>query len=711
MPIKSINTICPFCGVGCGMGLRVSNQQVIGVEPLSQHPISHGQLCSKGWSTAFGIDPRDRITTPLIKDDGRFRVASWDEALSLIASKFKQFIAESGNDAVGVTSSARATNEDNYATQKFARAVLKTNNVDHCARICHSPSVAGLKKTLGSGAMSNSADDIEKADVIVVAGADSTENHAILGGRIMRAKFNGTKLIVIDPRETRLAQLADLHLQLKLGTNVALFNGLVNIIFKNGWENTAFLDERCEGLDALREYVKDYPITKVSEITGVTGIQLIEAARIYSHARAAFLAYGMGITQYVSGTRNVIAVSNLVLVCGQIGRPGCGINPLRGQNNVQGACDMGCLPNVYPDYQDVLNKDVQHKFSKAWKTEVPTTPGLTSLGMSRMARQGHFRGLIIFGEDPVVTDPDQNMVASGFKAMDLLVVVELTLTETAKYADLILPAASFAEKNGTFTNCERRVQCIHKAVAPPGQALADWQILSKLAEHMGCGSLMNWPDAEAVFMEMAALTNSFSGMSYAVIEQQHGLQWPCNREHPAGTPYLHKNRFPIGKAKLMPVQHTDPVEMPDEEYPFYLTTNRLHFHYGCGSMTRKSPLLERETPDGILFINPHDAHKLKLIDHSPVAAWSRRGYIETRAVLSEHMPRGVVTMPYHFKEAPSNQLTNDAFDPITKMPELKACAVAIKALPTGQQPRTINEIKQASAIKGNADVEVHHASL
>lgn len=711
MPIKTVNTICPFCGVGCGMGLRVRDQQVIGVEPLIDHPVSQGRLCSKGWNTAFGIDPRDRITTPLIKEHGSFKKASWDEALSLIASRFKQFIAESGNNAVGVTSSARASNEDNYAAQKFARAVLKTNNIDHCARICHSPSVAGLKQTLGSGAMSNSNDDVDKADVIVVAGADPTENHAVLGGRIVQAKLNGAKLLVIDPRETRLAQLADLHLQLRLGTNVALFNGLVNIIFEKGWENRAFLDARCEGLDALREHVKEYSLTRVSSITGVPESQLVAAARLYSHAKAAFLAYGMGITQYVSGTRNVIAVSNLVLVCGHIGRPGSGINPLRGQNNVQGARDMGCLPNVYPDYQDVLDKDVQSKFGKAWKTEVPTTPGLTSLGMSRMARQGYFRGLIIFGEDPVVTDPDQNVVAAGLQAMDLVAVVELTLTETAKYADVVLPAASFAEKDGTFTNCERRVQRLRQAVAPPGQALADWRILSRLAEYMGCGSLMNWQDAEAVFTEMAALTNSFSGMSYAALEKEHGLQWPCNAEHPAGTPYLHEGRFPIGKAKLITVQHTDPVEMPDDEYPFYLTTNRLHFHYGCGSMTRKSPLLERETPDGILFINPDDAHALNLTDHSPVAVWSRRGYIETRAILNEHMPRGTVTIPYHFREAPSNQLTNDAFDPITKMPELKACAVAIKALPAGLQPRTIDEIKVEMAKTGQTTAETRHASL
>ncbi len=707
---RVFNSICPFCGVGCGIGLRVTDNHVVGVEPIAHHPVSNGQLCTKGWNTEFGIDSGNRLTQPLIRERHGFRPASWDEALDLIVDQFKVFLEDNGPESVGIISSARASNEDNYAAQKFARAVLKTNNVDHCARICHSPSVAGLKQTLGSGAMTNRIEDIELADVIMVFGCDPTENHTIMGGRIIRAKLNGKKLIVVDPRKTRLAKLADIHLQLKVGTNIALLNGLIHIIFQQGWENKTFLQQHCTNVDSLKKHVADYSAEKVSQITGVSVELLSEAAKIYAQAQAAWLAYGMGITQFVSGTNNVMAVSNLVLVCGQIGRPGTGINPLRGQNNVQGACDMGALPNVYPGYQAVAETSVREKFAKAWHTRVAEKPGLTSMGMTKAALAEQFRGMIIIGEDPVVTDPDQNHVASALQAMDLLVVVELTLSETAKLADVVLPAASFAEKEGTFTNCERRVQRVHKAVDPPGEALADWQILNRLAKKFGSACL-DWPDTETLFNEMASLTPSYSGMTYALLEKHQGLQWPCNESAPLGTPILHQQGFeamPDRKACLIPVNQAETAEIPDQEYPFYLTTNRLHFHYGCGSMTRKSPLLERETPDGILFMNPEDGEKLALRNHAPVSVSSRRGYIETRVLLTSDMPPGLVTMPYHFKEAPSNQLTNDAQDPVTKMPELKACAVRIEKLPEGIQPRSLEDIKSQSDKQA---AEVGYASV
>ena len=453
-----VNSICPFCGVGCGIRLECNNNRVNSVHPQREHPISQGQLCSKGWNTAFGVNPHDRINYPLIKKNGHFVIVTWDQALEYIADKFSGYIEKYGAHTVGVISSARATNEDNYVAQKFARAVLKTNNIDHCARICHSPSVAGLKQTLGSGAMTNSIDDVDKANVILVIGADPTENHAIIGGRIMRAKLRGAKLIVIDPRVTRLAQVADLHLQLKIGTNIALLNGLVNIILQRNWQNQQFLEKRCEGLPALQSQVADYPLDKVAKITGVNGEKLVEAAKLYSHANSAFLAYGMGITQFISGTNNVIAVSNLALVCGQIGRQGTGINPLRGQNNVQGACDMGCLPNVYPDYQSAAEQNVREKFAQAWRTPVAQSSGLTSLGMSNQARKGNFHGQIIFGEDPVVTDPDQNKVAEGIKALDTLVVVELSMTETAKlaHAHYICQVSQYLPIRLSF---KRRIDC------------------------------------------------------------------------------------------------------------------------------------------------------------------------------------------------------------------------------------------------------------
>ncbi|KDM91530.1 formate dehydrogenase subunit alpha [Photobacterium galatheae] len=694
MASSIVKTVCPFCGVGCGINLKVDAQgNLTGVEPQRSHPVSRGKLCEKGWSTAYAIRPDNRITEPLKRIHDRFYPVSWDEALDTISETLQDILAESGPESVGVISSARATNEDNYAAQKFARAVLKTNNIDHCARICHSPTVAGLKQTLGSGAMTNSTQDIFETELIVVIGADPTENHSVFGGQIFEAKQRGAKLVVIDPRVTRLAKVADIHVQLKPGSNIALINAMLHVILKQNLHNQSFISQRCDGFDALARNVATITPESVESCTGVSADVIRQTAMLYGQAQRAMILYGMGITQFVSGTQNVIALSNLALVCGQIGRPGTGINPLRGQNNVQGACDMGCLPNVYPGYQAVDDPSVQQKFARAWGTQVATTPGLTSLGMTKATLAGDFRALIIFGEDPVVTDPDQNHVRAAMKAMDLLVVAELTMTETAKLADYILPAASFAEKEGTFTNCERRVQHGSQALQPPGSAIGDWQWLKALAAKLGSDAL-NWSDSEAVFDEMAALTPSYQSMSYPGIMRAHGLQWPCHPGAPEGTAILHQSTFPIGKARLIPVHQIEIDEAADEQYPLLLTTNRLHFHYGCGSMTRKSPLLEREIPAGILFINPEDARALKIQRYSPVGIRSRRGYVETRAMITEDVPPGLVAMPYHFKEAPSNQLTNTAQDPVTKMPELKACAVSVSPLPPGQEPRDIDQIRE-----------------
>ncbi|MBF7729269.1 formate dehydrogenase subunit alpha [Pseudomonas sp. N040] len=697
--MQVIPSICTFCGVGCGIGLRVEHGRVVGVEPQPGHPVSQGQLCAKGWSTSFAIDPANRLREPLIKEHGQFRPATWDEALERIASEFRAAQETAGADGVGVISCARATNEDNYAAQKFARAVLGTNNVDHCARICHSPSVAGLARTLGSGAMTNSIADIDLAELILVIGADVTENHAMIGARMLRAQARGAKLVVIDPRKTRLARLADIHLQLRLGSNVALLNGLLQIIFANGWENAAFLAERCEDITPLRRHLAGITPEQTSAATGIPVADLLRVAELFSHSPAAFTAWGMGITQFQSGTNNVIAVSNLALACGQVGRPGTGINPLRGQNNVQGACDMGCLPNVYPGYQQADAPAVQAKFAQAWGAPMPARPGLTSLGMTRAALDGNLRALMIIGEDPVVTDPDQRQVARSLQALDFLVVFELTLTETAKMADVVLPAASFVEKDGTFTNCERRVQRIRKAVGAPGTARCDWQILGDLAARMGYAG-MDWDSAEAVFDEMAAVAPIFSAMSYAELDARHGLHWPCDAEHPQGSPLLHAQSFPLGRARLIPVSQVEPAECPDAEYPWLFTTHRFHFHYNCGSMTRKSPLLERETPAGLVLMNPLDAAEHGYADLQAVRVSSRRGAVEARLQLTDDLPRGMLAMPYHFREAPCNRLTNDAMDPVSKMPELKACAVAIEPLPAGAAPH--NRIDAS---------EVAHASL
>jgi formate dehydrogenase (coenzyme F420) alpha subunit len=674
--MQAIETTCPFCAVGCGMVLAVENDEVRDVRPLRDHPVSRGQLCIKGWNAHRSLHHSARLTTPLVRRGGRLEKVSWEIALAAAVDALRRVQAEGGADAVGIISSARATNEDNFAAMKFARAVLGTNNIDHCARVCHAPSVAGLGRTLGSGAMTNSIADIDQADCLLVVGSDTTENHAIIGARMLTAQARGARLIVIDPRCIRLTAHADLHLQLRLGTDIPLINGMIHAIFAHGWENSTYLAERCEHADALRAAVADFTPERVAAVTGVPAGDLVRAAEWYATTPRAFLAYGLGVTQHVCGTENVIALSNLALVTGHVGYDGAGINPLRGQNNVQGACDMGALPDVYSGYQPVADERVRAKFSAAWGRTLPDHPGLTSLAMQRGARDGTLRCMLILGEDPVVTDPAQHDVERALQSLDTLIVVDLFLTDTARCADIVLPAASFAEKDGTFTSTERRVQRVRRAVTPAGQARADWEILEGLATRLGRS--LGFTSAEAIFTEVARLTPIYAGMTYARLESQFGLQWPCPHPGHPGTPVLHRGQCTRGRARLIPVVDTPPAELPDADYPLQLTTFRLHFQYGCGSMTRRAPLLERENPRGMLWINPSDAAAHAITPGVAVRVRSRRGALTTTAVISTQVPPGVVAMPYHFRETPSNLLTNNALDPISKMPELKVCAVAVE---------------------------------
>ncbi len=673
----STPTTCPFCGVGCGMVLGVDDGGVVDVRPSAAHPVSRGQLCAKGWNAAEFIASPERLTRPLLRHGSRLEPVSFDDALDAAAALIRNAREEAGDQAVGVIASARATNEDVFAAMKFARAVLGTNNVDHCARVCHAPSVEGLRRTLGSGAMTNSIADLERADCILVVGSDTTENHAIIGARLLEAKARGARLIVVDPRRTRLAQLADLHLQLRLGTDIPLVNAMIHAIFARGWQDAAYLAARCENVEALRSSLRNFTPDAMAEVTGVPAAAIVEAASWYARTPRAALVYGIGVTQHVCGTENVIALSNLALVTGHVGVEGAGINPLRGQNNVQGACDMGALPDVYSGYQRVAEPAARARFEAAWGTSLPTTPGLTTLGMEHAALDGALRCLIVLGEDPVVTDPDQRGVRRALEKLDSLIVVELFPTDTSRLADIVFPAACFAEKDGTFTSTERRVQRVRRAVPPPGDARPDWAILEAIAGRLG--RPMGFGSAEQIFDEIASLTPAYAGMSYARLERPGGLQWPCPDPTHPGTPVLHRDGFPRGRARLVRVRNTLPAELPDETYPLQLTTTRLHFQYGSGSMTRRAPLLERENPQGILWINPFDAAARGIVAGSPVRVRSRRGEVSTRAVVSDTVPRGTVAMPYHFREAPSNRLTNDqALDPLSRMPELKVCAVAVE---------------------------------
>jgi len=554
-------TTCPFCGVGCGLVLGVADGRVTDVRPLGGHPVSRGQLCAKGWNAEKFLADPERLTRPLIRRDARLEPVSWDAALGAAAEALAAARREGGADAVGVIASARATNEDNFAAMKFTRAVLGTNNIDHCARVCHAPSVEGLRRTLGSGAMTNSIADLARADCLLVVGSDTTENHAIIGARLLEAKARGARLIVVDPRRIRLAAFANLHLQIRLGTDIPLVNGMIQTIFAHGWEDRAYLAARCENVEALRASVASFTPDHVAAVTGVSAADIIKAARWYATTRRAALVYGLGVTQHVCGTENVIALSNLALVTGHVGLEGAGINPLRGQNNVQGACDMGALPDVYSGYQQVADAAARARFEAAWGTRLPAAPGLTTLGMERAAQEGAMRCLLILGEDPVVTDPGQHGIRRALEKLDSLIVVELFPTETARLADVVLPAASFAEKDGTFTSTERRVQRVRLAVPPPGEARADWEILEALAVRLG--RPMGFTSAEGIFAEMTPLTPTYAGLTYGRLEQRGGLQWPCpGIDHP-GTPILHRERCARGKARLIPVRATSPAELPD----------------------------------------------------------------------------------------------------------------------------------------------------
>jgi len=674
--MPSVRTTCPFCAVGCGLLLTTDGPRVTDVHPDPRHPVSRGQLCAKGWNAHRCLADPARLTMPLLRRRDRLEPVSWEVALDAAAHAIRDAQAALGPDGVGLISSARATNEDNYAAMKFARTVLGTNNVDHCARICHAPSVAGLGRTLGSGAMTNSIADIDVADCILVVGSDTTENHPIVGGRILAAQARGATLIVVDPRRTRLAQHADLFLQLRLGTDIPLVNAMLQTIFAHGWEDRAYLAARCEHEAALRDAVATPSLADAARITGVRADDIVRAAQRYATTPRACLVYCLGVTQHVCGTENVIALSNLALATGHVGVDGGGINPLRGQNNVQGACDMGALPDVYPGYQPVADPAVRAKFHAAWGgPPLPERPGRTSLAMQHAAHAGALRCMMILGEDPVVTDPAQNEVQRALEALDALIVVDLFLTETAKLAAIVLPAAAFAEKDGTFTSTERRVQRVRRAVPPPGEARPDWAILDALATRLG--RPLGFRSAEHAFDEMARLTPIYAGMSYPRLEAD-GLQWPCpDATHP-GTPVLHRGACTRGKGRLIPVRDTMPAELPDGDYPLQLTTFRLHHQYGCGSMTRRAPLLERENPRGLLWINPADAAARHIEPGARVRVRSRRGEVTTHAVVSTDVPRGTVAMPYHFAEAPSNLVTNNALDPISRMPELKVCAVSVE---------------------------------
>ena len=673
---QKIPTTCPHCGTGCQMNLLVKNNRLVGVEPLDG-PANKNLLCVKGKFASYKfVGSGDRLTEPLIKRNGIFEPASWEEALTLVSSKFNEIKAENGADALAGFSCSRATNEDNYVFQKMVRAAFGTNNVDNCARVCHSASVHGLAQTLGSGAMTNPIADItEDVDMILLVGSNPEEAHPVIGAQIRQAIQRGTQVVVVDPRKINLVKDSALHLQVQAGTNVAFANGMMHVILKEGLADRHFIEERTEGFLDLEKMVADYTPEKVAEICHIHPEDLIQAARMYAKAEKAPIIYCLGVTEHSTGTEGVMSMSNLAMLVGKVGKPGCGVNPLRGQNNVQGACDMGCMPYDFPGYQKVNNPEVIDKFEKAWHVPLNRNTGLTSTKVLPAATAGNVKGLYIFGEDPIVTDPDTGHVRQALESLDFLVVQELFMTETAAYADVVLPGISYAEKDGTFTNTERRVQRVRKAVEPRGQAREDYEIFCEVMTRMGYPCA--YESAKEIMKEISAVTPSFGGINYERLEKE-SLQWPCRSLTDPGTPIMHVGSFARGKGLFKAIPYKQAQELPDEEYPYLMSTGRMLYHYNTRAMTGRTEGINQIANHSYIEINAVDAQALGIQEGDKVEVHSRRGKIETYAAVGNRVFPQEVFMTFHFPDGNVNEITNAVFDDIATIPEYKVCAVAIK---------------------------------
>jgi len=541
--------------------------------------------------------------------------------------------------------------------------------------------VAGLVAAFGSGAMTNSVPEFsEHTQCFLIVGSNTSEAHPLVAGHVMEAQARGAKLVVVDPREIQMGRLADVYLRFRPGTDVAFLNGMMNVIIGEGLADEAFVEERTEGLEELREVVKEYTPERVEQITGIPADDLREAARTYATHKPAAILYAMGITQHTTGTDNVKSCANLAMLTGNVGVAGGGVNPLRGQNNVQGACDLGGLPNVYPGYQAVTLPAVKEKFEQAWGVGgLDDQVGLTVTEMMDGACAGDVRALYVMAENPMLSDPDVNHVRHCLEQLDFLVVQDIFLTETAELAHVVLPGASFAEKDGTFTGTDRRVQRVRKAIEPLGESRPDWLVVCQLAQRMGAHGF-DFDSPEEVMEEIAVLTPIYGGVSYERLEKEGSLQWPVPTADHLGTPYLHKDKFSRGLGHFHAIEFKEAVELPDDEYPFILTTGRLMFHFHTGSMTRRSEKLAQEVPEAYVELHPDDAASIGLNGSKRVRVASRRGEIELMVRVTERIRPGVVFIPFHFAEAAANVLTNAALDPIAKIPEYKVCAVRIEPL-------------------------------
>lgn len=689
---STVNSLCPYCGVGCQVTYHVDGNHIVQADGR-QGPANQGRLCVKG---RYGFDyaqSKQRLTTPWIRRAGaikipqanlteadlatHFRPATWKEALDLIGQNLTGIQSKHGNQALAGFGSAKCSNEEAYLFQKMVRTGFHNNNVDHCTRLCHASSVTALLEGLGSGAVSNPVRDVEHADVIFLIGANPSVNHPVAATWIKNAVDRGAKLIVADPRRNDLSRYATESLQFKADMDVALLNALMHVILEEGLINQEFINNRTTGFDDFKTNLQSYSPEKMAPLCGIPAPTLRRVARLYASAKASIVFWGMGISQHIHGTDNARCLIALALMTGQIGRPGTGLHPLRGQNNVQGASDAGLIPMMYPDYQRVSETSAHEFFENYWGSSLDPNPGLTVVEIMHAIKAGAVRGMVIMGENPAMSDPDVNHARESLAKLDFLVVQDIFPTETALLADVILPASAFAEKTGTFTNTDRTVQLARQVLVPPGDARQDLWIIQQIAKCIG----LNWDNqtVQEVYEEMRACMPSIAGISWQRLQREGAVTYPCHSEDEPGQAIVFQDHFstPDGKGRFVPCRLTHADELPDPEYPFILITGRQLEHWHTGSMTRRSHILDQLEPEPVALIHPQDLASLAIQAGEMIGLESRRGRIELHARADESMPLGAVFVAFCYFEAAANRLTNPALDPIAKIPELKFCAVKL----------------------------------
>jgi formate dehydrogenase major subunit len=671
--IKYVPTICPYCSCGCGIYLVVKDGRIIGQAPWKEHPINEGANCSKGKNAYEYIYNGDRLKQPLVRKNGALKESSWEEALNLISSKLKEVTPEN----FGFIASCRNSNEDAYVMQKFARVVMGTNNVEYCGRLCHSPAAAALIPAMGSGAMQTSQPEIELADCIFLAGVNLKETFPMITKRVLRAKARGAKVIYTDPRKTATARyLADIHLQLRSGTDAALVNAMMSIILAEGLEDREFIAARTAGFDELRDFLSKVDSKQAEEITGVPLEKIREAAITYAKAERGCILYDQGMSQHYVGTDNVRTHANLALLCGHAGKPGSGINSMRGQINGEGTGDMGCLCVFYPGFKRV-NEETAKFFEDAWGVEnLPTKPGITYIDMLYKCPY-----LYVVGGNPMMAAPDVNNVKKALEKASFLVVQDIFPTEISRLAHVVLPAATWVEREATHTWIDRRVQKVNKVVNAPGEAKPDWWIICQLAEKMGYGDKFRFTSSAEIFDEIRNCVPQYKGITYERLEKTiGGIHWPCPSEEHPGTPtmFLQKFNTTDGLGHFQAIEYKPPAEVPDDQYPYVLTTGRSIFHYHTGSMTRRTPKLLDEVPRGFVEVNPDDASRAGVKSKDVVTLETRRGSIEAEVKVTDEVQPGLLFVPFHFPDSCANVLTISALDPSAKCAETKVCAVKMK---------------------------------